>query len=196
MAAGVRHRTAAGRGLLPLRRRRFRMVDFPGTRLASGMEGKLVEFRRMKYPDEHHHREQYFFDQKTLAELADFAAAFECPCCLCAPMLGRELHRRGRQVRVLDVDRRFADLSGFVEWDLYRPRHLEGEFDLIVCDPPFFNVSLSQLSTAIRLLCHFDLSRKVMVSYPVRRSRAIVELSRRLDCGGAVSAGVFDGAGV
>jgi len=128
----------------------------------------------MSYPEEHHHREQYFFDPPTLATLADFVQTFDRPCCLCAPMLGRELHRRGKSVAVLDVDRRFAALPGFIEWDLYRPSHLEPDFDLILCDPPFFNVSLSQLFAAIRMLSHFDLSRKVMISYPVRRQAAIL----------------------
>lgn len=77
-------------------------------------------------------------------------------------------------MRVLDVDRRFGELPGFVEWDLYRPRHLDEAFDLVLCDPPFFNVSLSQLFTAIRLLCHFDLARKIMIAYPVRRQSAIL----------------------
>ena len=90
-------------------------------------------------------------------------------------MLGRVLHERGRDdVRVLDVDRRFADLPGFIEWDLYRPRHLDEPFDLVLCDPPFFNVSLSQLFAAVRLLCRFDLTHKVMISYPVRRRRAVL----------------------
>ena len=124
--------------------------------------------------DERHEREQYFFDAGTVGRLADLVASFERPCCLCAPMVGRELHRRGRTVRVLDVDERFADLPGFVTWDLYRPRHLDEQFDLVLCDPPFFNVSLSQLFTSVRLLCHFDLSKPVMISYPVRRSRAVL----------------------
>ena len=124
--------------------------------------------------DERHDREQYFFDAPTLAALSDFCGRFERVCCLCAPMLGRELHRRGRAVRVLDVDRRFADVPGFVEWDLYRPTHLDDDFDLLLCDPPFFNVSLSQLFMAVRLLCHFDLSRRVMISYPARRRGAIL----------------------
>lgn len=128
----------------------------------------------MKSIEEHHHREQYFFDEKTLQELADVVQMFANPCCLCAPMVGRELHRRKRTVRVLDVDRRFADLPGFVESDLYRPTHLAEVFDLILCDPPFFNVSLSQLFKAVRILCHFDLSQKVLISYPVRRERAIL----------------------
>jgi Probable N6-adenine methyltransferase len=124
--------------------------------------------------EERHEREQYFFDAATVRVLADFVGSFERPCCLCAPMVGRELHRRGRAVRVLDVDERFADLSGFLAWDLYRPRHLDEEFDLVLCDPPFFNVSLSQLFSAVRVLCHFDLTKPVMISYPARRSRAIL----------------------
>ena len=128
----------------------------------------------MDWPEELHAREQYFFDADTLEALADFVGRFERPCLLCAPMLGRALHERGRDVRVLDVDRRFADLPGFVEWDLYRPRHLDEAFDLVLCDPPFFNVSLSQLFTAVRLLCRFDLSHRVMISFPLRRSRALL----------------------
>jgi hypothetical protein len=93
----------------------------------------------MDGPEEHHEREQYFFDEATLGELATFVSRFARPCLLCAPMLGRALHNRGRtNVRVLDVDRRFADLPGFVEWDLYRPTHLPDAFDLVLCDPPFF----------------------------------------------------------
>ena len=128
----------------------------------------------MRAMEERHEREQYFFNEETLRALADVVEHFERPCCLCAPMLGRELHRRGKTVRVLDVDERFADLAGFRRWDLYRPEHLDETFDLIVCDPPFFNVSLSQLFRAVRMLCRFDLTTKVMISYPVRRSRAIV----------------------
>lgn len=124
--------------------------------------------------EEQHEREQYFFDASTLRALADFVQSFDRPCCLCAPMLGQELQTRGNVVRVLDTDERFADLRGFRRWDLYRPEHLDETFDLIVCDPPFFNVSLSQLFCAIRLLCRFDVATKVMISYPVRRSSAIL----------------------
>jgi hypothetical protein len=128
----------------------------------------------MPYVEENHQREQYFFDEPTLAALADYVSAFSNPCLLCAPMVGRELHRRGRTVRVLDVDRRFAGLPGFVEWDLYRPRHLDEDFDLVLCDPPFFNVSLSQLFTAIRLLARFDYAQRIAIAYLVRRESAIL----------------------
>ena len=124
--------------------------------------------------EEIHQREQYFFDKPTLDALAGFVARFERPCILCAPMLGRRLGESGHTVRVLDIDERFADLPGFVRWDIYRPKHLAEDFDLLLCDPPFFNVSLSQLFDAVRLLCHFDLTRRVMISYLTRRESALL----------------------
>ena len=123
---------------------------------------------------EHHHREQFFFDNATVAELADLLAAYPRPCCLCAPTVGAELHRRGRIMRVLDIDRRFSNLYGFMEWNLYRPRRLDEEFGVILCDPPFFSVSLSQLFIAVRILAHYDLTTPIAVSYLRRREQAIL----------------------
>jgi len=124
--------------------------------------------------EEDHQREQYFFDAATVDALTDLLAGFARPCTLCAPMVGQELARRKHVVRVLDVDERFRHVPGFLKWDLYRPTHLAEDFDVLLCDPPFFNVSLSQLFTALRMLCHFDLSRKVVVGYLVRREEAIL----------------------
>lgn len=123
---------------------------------------------------EKHEREQYFYDERTLAELADLVGHFERPCLLCAPMLGRALHERGRDVAVLDVDRRFADLPGFVEWDLCRPRPVGQAFDLILCDPPLVAAPLSQLFQAVSVLCRFDFTRHVAVTYLWRRRSAVL----------------------
>ena len=124
--------------------------------------------------EENHQREQYFFDAPTVAALADLLAGFARPCALCAPLVWQALVRRKHPVRILDVDERFSSVPGFLRWDLYRPTHLNEDFDVLLCDPPFFNVSLSQLFTALRMLCHFDLSRKVMVGYLVRREEALL----------------------
>lgn len=124
--------------------------------------------------EENHQREQYFFDEGTVHALADMLMPFDRPCTLCAPLVGRELARRKRPVHVLDIDERFASVPGFQRWDLFRPTHLPEPFDVILCDPPFFNVSLSQLFTALRLLCHFDLSRRIVIGYLVRREDALL----------------------
>ena len=119
---------------------------------------------------EKHEHEQYFFDKPTLDHLADFVVGYENPCCICAPLLGQELERRGVVVRTLDIDERFAHLRGFRRYDIFRPEWSGEEFGLIVCDPPFYRVSLSQLFHAMRLLSRNLYTQPLLVSYLVRRS--------------------------
>jgi hypothetical protein len=121
-----------------------------------------------------HENEQYFFAEPTLAHLAAFLARFTAPCCLCAPLLGRRLAEQGIAVTILDIDERFATVRGFRRYNLYTPEWLDQEFDIIVCDPPFFNVSLSQLFAAIRLLSHNRFDQPLLISYLQRRSTAIL----------------------
>lgn len=123
---------------------------------------------------ERHENEQYFFDEPTLSHLADFVQNFENPCCLCAPLLGTELERRGIRVATLDVDERFSHLRGFRHYDIYRPEWIGETFGLIVCDPPFFKVSLSQLFQAIRTLSRNDLNQPLLLSYLCRRSTNVL----------------------
>lgn len=122
---------------------------------------------------EDHQREQYFFDAATVAHLADFLTRYERPCCLCAPMVGRALARLGHPVTSLDIDERFAGDPGFERFDLYRPRWIERRFDVILCDPPFFNVSLSQLFHTLRQLAHHDPTQPLLVAFLKRRADAI-----------------------
>lgn len=119
--------------------------------------------------EERHDREQYFFTPATTAHLAGFVSRFHNPCCLCAPSVGVELARRGVRVRILDIDERFAAAPGFRRYDLYRPEWLGEEFGIIVCDPPFFNVSLAQLFAALRLLGRNRYEQPLLVSYLRRR---------------------------
>ncbi len=122
---------------------------------------------------ERHEKEQYFFDEDTLARLTTFLSEWSSPCCICAPLLGKYASEQGVPVTILDIDERFSDLAGFQAYDLYKPHWVDKTFDLILCDPPFFNVSLSQLFAALRLLSHHDFGQQLMVSYLVRRERAI-----------------------
>lgn len=116
-----------------------------------------------------HQNEQYFFNQSTLERLASFVKQFSQPCCLCAPLLGKTLAEQGVSVKILDIDERFASVPGFQRYDIYRPIWIDEEFDLILCDPPFYNVSLSQLFTAIRQLAHYNYNQLLLVSYLQRR---------------------------
>ncbi len=131
--------------------------------------------------DERHENEQYFFDAPTLERLADFMSGWTDACCLCAPLLGQHLARRGVAVTILDIDERFADTPGFRRFDIYRPEHLAQRFSLILCDPPFHKISLSQLFAAVRVLSHYDFRQPLLISYLARRSAALLGTFAKFD---------------
>src|SRR5882724_9375169 len=70
--------------------------------------------------------------------------------------------------------RPLARVPGFILYDIYRPKWLGETFDLIVCDPPFYNVSLSQLFIAIRTIARHDYSQPLLISYLTRRSENLL----------------------
>jgi hypothetical protein len=125
-----------------------------------------------------HENEQYFFSEETLKRLSMLMVPFENPCILCAPTLAHYMQRQSKTTKpicALDIDTRFANLlPGFRLWNLYKPEHLESRFDMVFCDPPFFNCSLSQLFSAIRMLANFDYQQPLMICYLVRREQALL----------------------
>jgi hypothetical protein len=126
--------------------------------------------------DELRENEQYFFDNETIAHLANFVRVYPNPCCLCAPTVGRELERLGVPTRTLDVDARFKTLVGFLDYDVSRPHWLGEEFGIVLFDPPFFNAApVSRFADAVRMLAKYRGDQKVLISWPVRRSKAILE---------------------
>lgn len=122
---------------------------------------------------EKHEHEQYFWTPETVNGLADFLAEFEHPCCLCAPTVGAELARRGKLVTNLDRDTRFAEYAGFRPYDLYRPEYTKEKFDIILCDPPFFGMSLAQLFHGLRVLAQYDFAQPLFIAYLSRRAASI-----------------------
>src|SRR6476620_10182020 len=101
-----------------------------------------------------HKHEQYFFDDGTIQHLTAFLSSYDSICVLCAPMLGRSLAGIKSNVTILDIDDRFADTKGYLNWNIYKPLWIDLSFDIILFDPRFFNVSVSQLFKAIRMLSH------------------------------------------
>ena len=88
-------------------------------------------------------------------------------------MLGRVLNERHIEHRVLDGDERFADDANFAQFDLYRPLYRAETYGVIVCDPPFWKVSLAQLFAAVRLLSHHNFEQPLAICYPARRAKNI-----------------------
>lgn len=139
---------------------------------------------------ERHEHEQYFYDKPTLEHLADFLSGFENPCCLCAPLVGKTLAERGHKVAILDIDDRFAAVPGYRRYDIFRPEWVGEAYDVILCDPPFFNASLSQLFAAIRLLARHDYTQPMLIDYLSRRGSNLCGTFHRF---GLASTGYFPG---
>lgn len=119
-------------------------------------------------------REQYFFDAPTVRAWAAIAAQFPRPCFLCAPTAGAELSGRGLGQSILDIDERFAVYEGFQRYDLSRPDRLPVRPGVILCDPPFFSISLGRLRAAVDLLSDFDPAQPVAITYLKRRQDALL----------------------
>jgi hypothetical protein len=124
--------------------------------------------------DERHEHEQYFFLPETTAHLADFAARFDHPCCLCAPTVGVALVELEVETRLLEIDERFAPIQGFLRYDIYRPRPLDETFGLILCDPPFVKVGLDQLFAAVRMLARGDFQQPLLICHPRKRAADLI----------------------
>lgn len=123
---------------------------------------------------ERHENEQYFFDSTTLRILSTFVGQWAAPCCICAPRLAETITADGKSVALLDIDERFRSVEGFRYFDLMNPEWIDTEFDLIVCDPPFFNVPLRQMFVAMRMLAHNNFEQPLLISYLSRRSSAVL----------------------
>ncbi len=93
--------------------------------------------------------EQFFFDDATTRRLADLARRATDPLLVCLPSIAVALAQEGRAARLLDRDTRFHTLPRAEAFDIHAPHFVEGEHDLLLCDPPFANVRLPVLRATL-----------------------------------------------
>lgn len=123
--------------------------------------------------EERHENEQYFFTEETIEYITQMAMNYAKVCCICCPSIGKRLEELGADVTILDIDERFNQLEGFRHWDIKKPVYISDKFDLIIMDPPFFNVSMREIRKAIQVLTHYDTTETtIMISYLTRREAA------------------------
>ena len=61
-------------------------------------------------------------------------------------------------------------------YDLSEPQRLNKKFGIIICDPPFLNVSLAVLLRAITLLSQDDYSQPLLINYLSTRAPVITSI--------------------
>lgn len=126
-----------------------------------------------------HENEQYFFDDETIERLSIFIEHYILKdkgllCCLCTPLLGKRLLEKRIDLDILDIDKRFSNLTNFIHYNIKYPKYINWIYNLIVCDPPFFSCSLSILFKSIYQLSNYNFNQKILISYLKRRESAIL----------------------
>jgi len=118
---------------------------------------------------------QFFFSAQTARALVQRFDRYRNPCCMCTPRLAHEWASRGRTVRLLDCDVRFATLPGFRRFDLLRPERIDEDFDLVIVDPIF--VPAEQLRRAVELVMPPVVrgsTADLFITFPVERESELL----------------------
>lgn len=124
--------------------------------------------------EEDHQIEQYWFNDITCKILVDVFKEKSFPCFACAPRLGKYFVELGYSARILDIDKRFADVHGFHHWNIYRPETLSENYDVVFIDPPFYRVRLDQLFAAAAMLTRYCFDKPLAICYDVTRENNLL----------------------
>jgi len=120
--------------------------------------------------------EQYFWTSKTVNDLLDACEYITNTCCFTTPSLAHAFHEKGREEKLLDIDERFNYLPRFEKFDIINPHYLdEDNFNIIVIDPPFFNISTKELFEATNVITNNNFSTKIIITYLVRFEYPLLE---------------------
>lgn len=67
-------------------------------------------------------------------------------CLLCTPTLAYYF-AKVHNIRpcLLDIDRRFETETNFKYFDISNPAQLDCDFDIVWCDPPFFQIKMEDI---------------------------------------------------
>jgi Probable N6-adenine methyltransferase len=115
---------------------------------------------------------QFFYTAETARYLVTALDGYARPCCLCTPRLAWEWNVRGRTVRLLDRDQRFASLPGFRPFDLLRPEPVGERFDVVIVDPVYYPATT--LARAMRVLMDPQSETALYISFPVSRESELL----------------------
>jgi hypothetical protein len=119
--------------------------------------------------------EQYFWTSKTVKDLLQACEYISETCCFTTPSLAHEFHINGREEKLLDLDDRFNYLPRFEKFDIKNPHNLDEIFNIIVIDPPFFNITTKELFDATNIITKNNYSTNIIIAYLKRYEYPLLE---------------------
>jgi hypothetical protein len=112
--------------------------------------------------------EQFFWTRETVENLIKSLQYIftEETCCMFTPSLAHAWHEEhDREETVLDIDKRFDYLPKFKYYDVRDPADIEGNFRLLVLDPPFFVVPIETIRDGVDKITNKDYSTKILIAF-------------------------------
>ena len=121
--------------------------------------------------------EQYFWTKDIVKKILHACEYITHRCCFTTPSLAEGFMIDGRDETLLDIDDRFAYLKYFEKFDIKNP-HIpdgSGDFNIIVIDPPFFNITTKELFEATNMITNNNFNTKIIIAYLVRFEYPLLE---------------------
>lgn len=121
--------------------------------------------------------EQFFWTKQFVQKIVTACEWIMNPCCLTTPSLAYGFLQKGREEKLLGIDERFSFMSGFERFDITDPHTPDGsnDFQIIVIDPLFFNVTTKQLLDATNVITNYDYNTNIVIAYLVRYEFSLLE---------------------
>ena len=119
---------------------------------------------------ENHDLEQYFWTKNIVKKMLDACQYITNCCCFTTPSLAEGFRKINRDEKLLDIDERFSYFKYFEKFDIKNP-HIpdgSGDFNIIVIDPPFFNITTKQLFDALNVITNYNFKTNIIIAYLVR----------------------------
>ena len=123
--------------------------------------------------------EQYFWTSKTVKDLLKACEYISNTCCFTTPSLAHGFFKNGRNEKLLDIDTRFTYLPRFEKFDIKNPHSINEKFNIIVIDPPFFNISTQELLEATNYITNCNYKTNIIIAYLVRFEYALLEIFKQ-----------------
>ena len=133
---------------------------------------------------EEHNYEQFFYSENSTKKIYQLVKSYSTPLLLCNPSLAVMADEDGIDYLLLDRDKRFKFLKRFKEFSLTEPFLITSfAYDSIFIDPPFANVTPSQLVRCMKLTGKKErLSAPIFIAYNSKREEELIAAFDELPC--------------
>ena len=127
---------------------------------------------------ERHDLEQFFWTGDIVKKLLTACEYTSDCCCFTTPSLAEGFRCVNRDEKLLDIDERFSYLKLFEKFDIKNPHCPDGagNFNLIIIDPPFFNVTIKELFEATNYITNNNYNTNLIIAFLVRCEYSLLEI--------------------